>query len=576
MISRNRFFFESCTLAESDEMFIDTVEGLKYCNNEYLRIADWYATNVKHPTIPFFAYAAKAVRRLTSGKELATRYEKEKLKDFFELQYFTSLGDPVVKFNDILIDYNLKYKQFKEGREVSNEEIVEELKNKNLLQTTDVTEDLFFFICYSAGIIPWYYGKNLNDKVFPYDACALNFINKSGTRFDGGDMENWEYVLKENKLDALKNVSKSQFKLFKTIVNKRINKDMHKWDIFEDAEKFKLNKEAFLFAMRLIDSTIDKKGTYDSYAEEQDGQANESSKSASNSLDALKTVVEDKQEPDVIEDKKVEIKKKINNITTQETSRFHLTGRRELNEFFNKSIIDVIENEDIYAAFGIDFPEPFILEGPPGCGKTYAVEQLEKYLNLPSFHITSSSVGSPWVHATAVSIEDTFKKARQHDKSLVVIDEMEAFVSSRQNTKYSDSHTIEEVDSFLKCIQKAQEDRILVIGMTNFIEKVDPAILRTGRMGTHIKVSWPSEEEITQVMQFELDKRPHDDLDASVYAGKFIQHPLSDVTAAVRKAAMTAAFNRATMIKAKDLEAAIEFVLKHNIGIKDLEQTTNK
>lgn len=242
---------------------------------------------------------------------------------------------------------------------------------------------------------------------------------------------------------------------------------------------------------------------------------------------------------------------------------FVLTGRKELNTFFNDSIVDVVNNEKTYAKFGIGFPEPFILEGPPGCGKTYAVKQLEEYLGWETFHITSSSVGSQFIHETSKQIERTFEEAAEYDKAMVVIDEMDSFMPKRTDAKSSDSHIIEEVSAFLKCLQTAQENKILVVGMTNFLENIDPAILRSGRMGTHIKVSWPSEEEITQVLTLEMDKRPYDKkIDLASFAPRFKEKPLSDVTAVVRRASMTAARRRAKKVSKEDLEEACAFILK--------------
>lgn len=258
------------------------------------------------------------------------------------------------------------------------------------------------------------------------------------------------------------------------------------------------------------------------------------------------------------------IEKKVIQPKTKEP--FNLLGRKELNDFFNESIIDVVNNFDVYSKFGITFPEPFILEGPPGCGKTFAVNKLEEYLGWKTFHITSSTVGSQFIHETAKKIENTFNEAKKHNCSMVVIDEMESFMPSRENIRFSDSHHVEEVNSFLKCIQTAQENNILVVGMTNYIDKIDPAILRSGRMGTHIKVSWASEEEIKQVMGSELDKRPYDkvNINLSDYAPRFHERPLSDVTAVVRRASMHAARRRAERVCKEDIDFAMDFILRES------------
>src|SRR5690606_8605846 len=53
---------------------------------------------------------------------------------------------------------------------------------------------------------------------------------------------------------------------------------------------------------------------------------------------------------------------------------FRLPGRPELERFFNEHIIDIAPHPEKYQALGIHFPPSVVLEGPPGCGKTFAVE----------------------------------------------------------------------------------------------------------------------------------------------------------------------------------------------------------
>ncbi|MGD2620486.1 ATP-binding protein, partial [Escherichia coli] len=155
---------------------------------------------------------------------------------------------------------------------------------------------------------------------------------------------------------------------------------------------------------------------------------------------------------------------------------FELAGRPELSAFFNEYIIEIFRNSEQSATMGIVFPAPVVLHGPPGCGKTYAVERLVEYLGWPCFQIDASSVASPYIHDTSKKISEIFDKAVEQAPAIIVIDEMDAFLADRQGG--SDQHRVEEVAEFLRRIPQVQKHQVLILGMTNRIDIIDPAILR--------------------------------------------------------------------------------------------------
>ena len=109
---------------------------------------------------------------------------------------------------------------------------------------------------------------------------------------------------------------------------------------------------------------------------------------------------------------------------------------------------------------GIDFPTAFILQGPPGCGKTYAVERLIEYLDWPSFFVDSGSIGSPYIHETSKRISAIFDEAIKNAPSVLVIDEMESFLMDRANSMNGSGHHVEEVAEFLRRIPEAAQNHV--------------------------------------------------------------------------------------------------------------------
>lgn len=222
--------------------------------------------------------------------------------------------------------------------------------------------------------------------------------------------------------------------------------------------------------------------------------------------------------------------------------RFSLAGRPELERFFLEHIIDIVENPERYGPLGIESPSAIVLHGPPGCGKTFAVQRLVEYLGWPSFEIDASSVASPFIHETSRKVAEVFEKAIQTSPSVLLIDEMESFLADRQMGTGSSHHRVEEVAEFLRRIPEAIQNHVLIVAMTNRIEMIDPAILRRGRFDHVVKVGMASDEEVRALLNKLISELPHEDhIEVSALAAELAGRPLSDVAFVVREGARLAA-----------------------------------
>ena len=247
--------------------------------------------------------------------------------------------------------------------------------------------------------------------------------------------------------------------------------------------------------------------------------------------------------------------------TAIEPKPFELPGRPGLEKFFNEHVIDIVRHKDRYAALGIGFPSAIVIHGPPGCGKTFAVERLVEYLGWPSFQIDASSVASPYIHETSKKIAHVFEKAMQNAPSVLVIDEMEAFLADRESGGGGSHHRVEEVAEFLRRIPEAAKNRVLIIAMTNRVEMIDPAIMRRGRFDHVIKVDFASADEVVALLDKLLNTLPKDDtVKAAPLAKRLAGRPLSDVAFVVREGARIAARSGATCLSQDFLLAALDDV----------------
>ena len=222
-------------------------------------------------------------------------------------------------------------------------------------------------------------------------------------------------------------------------------------------------------------------------------------------------------------------------------------------------MVDIIRHQERYRALGVGFPSAVVLHGPPGCGKTFAVEQLVEYLGWPCFRIDASSVASPYIHETSRKVAEMFDTAIRNAPSLLVIDEMEAFLADREIGVGASHHRVEEVAEFLRRIPEATKNEVLIVAMTNRLAMIDPAIMRRGRFDHVIEVDYADADEVPMLLDKLLASMPQDGtVNTRPLAQRLAGRPLSDVVYVVREGGRLAARAGATRLGQQFLLAALE------------------
>lgn len=237
--------------------------------------------------------------------------------------------------------------------------------------------------------------------------------------------------------------------------------------------------------------------------------------------------------------------------------KFCLPGRLYIEEFFNDHVIDIIKNHKRYKSFGVNFPSAILMYGLPGSGKTFAVEKLIEFLEWPSYKISSQTIASKYIHETGKLISEVFDRAIENAPSVLVIDEMEAYLSDRNNSNSGD-HKKEEVGEFLRRIPEAIESNVLILAMTNLVEHIDPAIRRRGRFDHEIEILMPTSEEVESLVYSLLESLPTEDgLDISLIVTRLTGKALSDSVFVVKEAARMAAKSGKNFISQEELDLSL-------------------
>jgi len=207
-----------------------------------------------------------------------------------------------------------------------------------------------------------------------------------------------------------------------------------------------------------------------------------------------------------------------------------VAGMKGLKNLLWREVVRPFRNPAPFKRYRLTIPNGILLYGPPGCGKTYITRQLAEELGFTFLEIIPSEVGSPYIHDTTLRIREVFKKAADKAPSVLFIDEFEALVPSRADLGGWQQYKSEEVNEFLAHMNGCAEKRILVVAASNEPQKIDRAVLRTGRLDKHVYVGPPDAEARTEMLGFHLAGRPVEtEMNVAVIAASLTGYSASDV-----------------------------------------------
>lgn len=154
-------------------------------------------------------------------------------------------------------------------------------------------------------------------------------------------------------------------------------------------------------------------------------------------------------------------------------------------------------------------PKGVLLYGPPGTGKTLLAKAVASELEVNFISIKGPALISKYVGESERAIREIFKKAKQASPSLLFFDELDSIVPVR-SSETGGSQVIERVISqFLTEMDGIEELRgVVVLGATNRIDLIDPALLRGGRFDFLIEMSIPDINERLEIFKVHTKGKP--------------------------------------------------------------------
>jgi len=220
-----------------------------------------------------------------------------------------------------------------------------------------------------------------------------------------------------------------------------------------------------------------------------------------------------------------------------------------------------LENPGMFEEVGIDPPSGVLLHGPPGTGKTMMAKAVANQTDATFIKMAGSELVHKFIGEGAKLVRDLFELARQHEPSVLFIDEIDAIAAKRTDSKTSGDAEVQRTMMQLLSEMDGFEDRgeIRIIAATNRFDMLDRAILRPGRFDRLIEVPKPDEAGREQIFRIHTrDMNLAEDLDFEKLASETGEASGADVKAVCTEAGMFAIRDERTEVRMEDFVEAWE------------------
>lgn len=251
-------------------------------------------------------------------------------------------------------------------------------------------------------------------------------------------------------------------------------------------------------------------------------------------------------------------------IQRPKTTLDDVAGLEEVKEEL-KEVINGLSKKEVYEKFKLKPVSGVILYGEPGCGKSLISRAIAGETNATYIEMAGSEFIEKYVGVGAKRVRDLFNKARSSKPCIVFIDEIDAVGGKREEENSKEANAT--LNQLLVELANPQNEGIVVIGATNRMDILDPALIRQGRLGKHIFIGNPSKSTRYEILKLHTKNRPiDDDVDLEEIAKRTHGCSGADMEAIVNEACIYAIRQDADKVSQDMLYKAIDRI---QIGISN-------
>src|SRR3989338_5465660 len=176
-----------------------------------------------------------------------------------------------------------------------------------------------------------------------------------------------------------------------------------------------------------------------------------------------------------------------------------------------KKIREMVElplrHPEIFERLGIEPPKGVLLHGPPGSGKTLLAKAVANETESNFILINGPEIMNKFVGEAEKRIRDIFEEAEKSSPSIIFIDEIDAIAPKREES-YSEVERRVVAQLLTTMDGLKSRGKVVVIGATNRVNALDPALRRPGRFDREINIGVPDQKGRLEILKIHTRNMP--------------------------------------------------------------------
>ncbi|MFP4608101.1 MAG: AAA family ATPase [Candidatus Natronoplasma sp.] len=198
-----------------------------------------------------------------------------------------------------------------------------------------------------------------------------------------------------------------------------------------------------------------------------------------------------------------------------------------------------LTNPDLFERYEMETGKGMLLFGPPGCGKTHIMRAASNELDVSMQIVNGPELVSGFAGESEAKIREIINRGRENAPAIIFFDEIDAMASKESMDTPEVSRAVSQFLTEMDGMEGAEQ--VMIVGTTNRPQKLDPALLRPGRLDKIFYVPPPDQTARKEIFKIHLRDIPvQGDVDYDLLASRTGGYTGADIAAIVEDAKLIA------------------------------------